>query len=169
MEPAGAGSARSHGQEAADREDQQHRLGVAHDEDEGRGQQAEYPDAAPSRGTVAELAAGEDEEHGRRNQGGQVGEQNERSAVVDSGHPGEHVGQKRDGREETERLASEGRIPDPGNRLVPPGVPPQEPLVDPERHAGRRRVGPVHHEVGHAECAENDDPGHDEGPERLSQ
>ena len=77
------------------------------------------------------------------------------------------MGQKRDGREEAERLAPERRIPDPGNRLVPPGVPPQEPLVDPERHAGRRRVGPVHDEVGQAERAQNDDPGHDVGPERL--
>ena len=128
----------AHRQEAADEQDEQGRLGVAHDQHEGRGRQAEQPDRPVGQRPVTGLPAHQDQKKRRWPAGPQTLATTTRAVPSETpGRTARARAEQREEGEEAQRLVAEGAVAQPGDRLVPPGVPAEQPLVDPGRGAGR--------------------------------
>ncbi len=169
--PGARAGRRPQGQETPDREAQQGRLGVAHDEDVGRRAEAEQPDGAAGHQRIARLAADQREEQDGGHEGRHVGHDQQGRTIVHSGQPAHGVGQGGDGGKEAERLLAEGVVAHPGDRLVVPGVPPEQALVHPGTRPGSRtrpgRVEPIDGEVGQPQRPDHHRPRHQEGEHGL--
>ncbi len=147
------------GEEAADREDEQGALCVAHDQGEGGRGQAEEPHRAARQQPVSALSLHQDPQQGGPDEGADVGHDEQGRTHADARQEGHHPRRQGDQGEEPERARTERGVPVTGDGLVPPGVPTEEPLVHASHDAGTSGVDPVHDDVGESQGPEHDGPG----------
>ena len=153
-------------EEGRDREQEEHRLGVAPDHDEGRRRDAREPRGAARSLDVARLAHHEAVDQQREAERAHVGQEHERHLRGPGRDHVERPRGERVEREEPVRLGI-GGVAEPGDRVVDAGIPPDEGDLRVAGQGAARIL--VDHEARRPEACEHDDTGEDPGRERVSE
>ena len=165
-EPGGGEAFGAKHEEGRDREQEEHRLRVAPDHDEGRRCDAREPGGASSGLDVARLVHHETVDQQREAERAHVGKEHERHLRGSGGDDVERPRRERVEREEPVRLGIRG-VSEPSDRVVDAGVPTDEADLGVAGQGAARIL--VDHEARRPEAGEHDDSGEDPGGKRVSE